>query len=130
MLEQNDRSADGVAEAPIGEADPVGLDELRRRSGVRLAACVRCGRDCGVCRRRVLGECLARDLATLEKLPDGMLRLTDRAGLQFSEIDCVVWAIGRVPNLAKLAPDQTVPIVVIGKYRRSRAGSTCVRDRL
>ena len=26
--------------------------------------------------------------------------------------------------------DQTVPIVVIGKYRRSRAGSTCVRDRL
>jgi hypothetical protein len=36
----------------------------------------------------------------------------------------------RATRIAKLAPDQTVPIVVIGKYRRSQADSTCVRDRL
>jgi hypothetical protein len=29
-----------------------------------------------------------------------------------------------------LAPDQTVPVVVIGQYRRSRASSPSVKDRL
>jgi hypothetical protein len=38
--------------------------------------------------------------------------------------------VTRATRIAKLAPDQTVPIVVIGTYRRSRAGSPCVRDRL
>jgi hypothetical protein len=41
-----------------------------------------------------------------------------------------VLEISRATRIAKLAPDQTVPIVVIGKYRRSRAGSPSVRDRL
>ena len=38
--------------------------------------------------------------------------------------------VTRATRIAKLAPDQTVPVVVIGQYRRSRAGSPCVRDRL
>lgn len=40
--------------------------------------------------------------------------------------DCVTRAI----RIAKLAPGETVPVVVIGKYRRSRASSPRVRDRL
>ncbi len=48
--------------------------------------------------------------------PDGILEISD--------------GVTRATRIAKLAPDQTVPIVVIGKYRRSRSGSTCVRDRL
>ena len=44
-----------------------------------------------------------------------------------------VWGVvnsRRLGRIAKLAPGQTVPIVVIGQYRRSRAGSPRVRDRL
>jgi hypothetical protein len=48
--------------------------------------------------------------------PDGILEISDR--------------VTRATRIAKLAPGQTVPIVVIGKYRRSRADSPCVRDRL
>ncbi len=48
--------------------------------------------------------------------PDGFLEISDR--------------VTRATRIAKLAPGQTVPIVVIGRYRRSRAGSPCVRDRL
>ena len=47
---------------------------------------------------------------------DGVLEITDGAA--------------RATRIAKLAPGQTVPIVGIGQYRRSRAGSPCVRDRL
>jgi hypothetical protein len=38
--------------------------------------------------------------------------------------------VTRATRIAKLAPGQTVPILVIGKYRRSRANSPAVRDRL
>ncbi|MFI5458159.1 MAG: hypothetical protein ACHRXM_22215 [Isosphaerales bacterium] len=48
--------------------------------------------------------------------PDGILEISD--------------GVTRAARIAKLAPDQTVPIVVIGQYRRSRAGSPYVRDRL
>src|SRR5207244_3600516 len=33
-------------------------------------------------------------------------------------------------RIAKLSPGVTVPVVVIGRYRRSRSSSPCVRDRL
>ena len=48
--------------------------------------------------------------------PDGVLEISD--------------GVTRATRIAKLAPGQTVPIVVIGQYRRSRAGSPRVRDRL
>ena len=48
--------------------------------------------------------------------PDGLLEISD--------------GVTRAARIAKLAPGQTVPIVVIGRYRRSRVGSPCVRDRL
>ncbi len=48
--------------------------------------------------------------------PDGTLEITD--------------GVTRAARIAKLTPGQTVPIVVIGQYRRSRAGSPRVRDRL
>src|SRR5437762_13623077 len=48
--------------------------------------------------------------------PDGILEISD--------------GVTRATRIAKLAPGQTVPIVVIGRYRRSRAGSPCARDRL
>jgi hypothetical protein len=48
--------------------------------------------------------------------PDGILEISD--------------GVTRATRIAKLAPGQTVPIVVIGQYRRGRAGSPCVRDRL
>jgi hypothetical protein len=48
--------------------------------------------------------------------PDGLLEISDGAT--------------RATRIAKPAPGQTVPIVVIGKYRRNRAGSPQVRDRL
>jgi hypothetical protein len=38
--------------------------------------------------------------------------------------------VTRATRIAKLAPGQKLPIVVIGRYRRSRAGSPTVRDRL
>jgi hypothetical protein len=48
--------------------------------------------------------------------PHGILEISD--------------GVTRATRIAKLAPGQLVPIVVIGQFRRSRAGSPCVRDRL
>jgi hypothetical protein len=48
--------------------------------------------------------------------PDGILEISD--------------GVTRATRIAKLAPGQKVPIVVIGRYRRSRANSPTVRDRL
>src|SRR5687768_4394134 len=48
--------------------------------------------------------------------PDGVLEISD--------------GVTRATRMAKLAPSGTVPAIVIGHYRRSRAGSPCVRDRL
>jgi hypothetical protein len=48
--------------------------------------------------------------------PDGVLEIID--------------GVTRATRIAKLAPGETVPVVVIGRYRRSRAGSPCVRDRM
>src|SRR5437763_13002271 len=48
--------------------------------------------------------------------PDGLPEISD--------------GVTRATRIAKLAPGQTVPVVVIGRYRRSRRGSSCVRDRL
>lgn len=48
--------------------------------------------------------------------PDGILEISD--------------GVTRATRIAKLAPGQTVPVVVIGHYRRSRAGSPRVRDRI
>ena len=48
--------------------------------------------------------------------PDGILEISD--------------GVTRATRIAKLATGQTVPIVVIGQYRRSRAGSPRVRERL
>jgi len=48
--------------------------------------------------------------------PDGVLEISD--------------GVTRATRIAKLAPGETVPVVVIGRYRRSRANSPCVRDRL
>jgi hypothetical protein len=48
--------------------------------------------------------------------PDGVLEITD--------------GVTRATRIAKLAPGETVPVVVVGRYRRSRASSPSVRDRL
>jgi hypothetical protein len=48
--------------------------------------------------------------------PDGILEISD--------------GVTRASRIAELAPGQTVPVVVIGQYRRSRAGSPSVKDRL
>jgi hypothetical protein len=48
--------------------------------------------------------------------PDGVLEISD--------------GVTRAIRIAKLAPGETVPVIVIGRYRRSRASSPCVRDRL
>src|SRR5438105_12186254 len=48
--------------------------------------------------------------------PNGLFEISDGA----------TWAT----RIAKLAPGETVPVVVIGRYRRSRANSPRVRDRL
>jgi hypothetical protein len=48
--------------------------------------------------------------------PDGLFEITD--------------GVTRATRLARLAPGETVPVIVIGRYRRSRASSPCVRDRL
>ena len=48
--------------------------------------------------------------------PNGLLEISDGAT--------------RATRIAKLAPGETVPVVVIGRYRRSRASSPWVRDRL
>ena len=48
--------------------------------------------------------------------PDGIMEISD--------------GVTRATRIAKLAPGVTVPVVVIGRYRRSRANSPSVRDRL
>lgn len=48
--------------------------------------------------------------------PDGVLEISD--------------GVTRATRIAKLVPGETVPVVVIGQYRRSRATFPCVRDRL
>src|SRR6266852_9664951 len=48
--------------------------------------------------------------------PDGVLEISD--------------GVTRATRIAKLAPGETVAVVVIGRYRRSRAYSPRVRDRL
>jgi hypothetical protein len=48
--------------------------------------------------------------------PDGVLEISD--------------GVTRATRIAKLAPGESVPVVVIGRYRRSRAASPSVRDRL
>jgi hypothetical protein len=48
--------------------------------------------------------------------PDGVLEISD--------------GVTRASRIAKLAPGELVPVVVIGRYRKSRAGSPSVRDRI
>ena len=48
--------------------------------------------------------------------PDGLLEISD--------------GVTRATRIAKLAPGETVSVIVIGRYRRSRASSPSVRDRL
>ncbi len=48
--------------------------------------------------------------------PDGILEIID--------------GVTRATRIAKFAPGETVPILVIERYRRSRGSSPCVRDRL
>jgi hypothetical protein len=48
--------------------------------------------------------------------PDGILEITD--------------GVTRATRIAKLKPGETVPVIVIGRYRRSRASSPRVRDLL
>ena len=48
--------------------------------------------------------------------PDGVLEISD--------------GVTRATRIARLAPGQTVPIIVIGRYRRSRATTPKVSDRL
>src|SRR5437660_11159728 len=47
--------------------------------------------------------------------PDGVLEISD--------------GVTRATRIAKLAPGATVPIIVIGRFRRSAASSLSVRDR-
>lgn len=48
--------------------------------------------------------------------PDGVLEVTD--------------GVTRATRMAKLAPGKSVPVIVVGRYRRSRASSPKVRDRI
>ena len=48
--------------------------------------------------------------------PDGLFEIFDGAT--------------RATRIAKLEPGETVPVVVIGRFRRSRSGSPRVRDHL
>src|SRR5947208_5252656 len=48
--------------------------------------------------------------------PNGVLEISD--------------GVTRAARIARLAPGETVPVSVIGRYRRSRAGSPSVRDRI
>jgi hypothetical protein len=48
--------------------------------------------------------------------PDGFLEIID--------------GVTRATRIAKLDPQQQVPVVIIGRYRRSRSNSPAVRDRL
>jgi hypothetical protein len=48
--------------------------------------------------------------------PDGVLEISD--------------GVTRATRIAKLAPGQTVPVIVIGRYRRSRFNFRRVKDTL
>ncbi len=48
--------------------------------------------------------------------PDGLLEISD--------------GVTRATRMAKMAPGVTVPVIVIGTYRKSRSNSPSVRDRL
>jgi len=48
--------------------------------------------------------------------PDGILEISD--------------GVTRATRVAKMSPGESVPVVVIGRYRRSRADSPSIRDRL
>ena len=48
--------------------------------------------------------------------PDGLLEIID--------------GVTRATRVAKLSPGTSVPVVVIGRYRRSRAKSPAVRERV
>jgi hypothetical protein len=48
--------------------------------------------------------------------PDGLMEIMD--------------GVTRATRIAKLAPDRLVSVVIIGKYRRTRATSPRVKDRL
>ena len=48
--------------------------------------------------------------------PDGVLEISD--------------GVTRATRIAKLAPGETVPVIVIGRYRRSRAHFPSVKDRI
>jgi hypothetical protein len=48
--------------------------------------------------------------------PDGVLEISD--------------GVTRATRIAKLAPAQSVPVIVIGRYGHSRAAAPRVRDRL
>ena len=48
--------------------------------------------------------------------PDGVLEISD--------------GVTRATRITKLLPGETVPVVVIGRYRRSRANSPTVKDRI
>jgi hypothetical protein len=48
--------------------------------------------------------------------PDGLMEIID--------------GVTRATRIAKLDSQQVVPVIIIGKYRRSRAGSPRVKDRL
>lgn len=42
----------------------------------------------------------------------------------------IIDGVTRATRMAKFASGETVPVVVIGRYRRSRASSPCVKDQL
>jgi hypothetical protein len=46
--------------------------------------------------------------------PNGVLEISD--------------GVTRATRIAKLAPGETVPVIVIGRYRRSRANSPTVKE--
>ncbi|HEY7120388.1 MAG TPA: hypothetical protein VH475_27615 [Tepidisphaeraceae bacterium] len=48
--------------------------------------------------------------------PDGVMEIID--------------GVTRATRIAKLAPRQPVPVIIIGRYRRSRANSARIEDRL
>ena len=48
--------------------------------------------------------------------PDGVLEISD--------------GVTRATRIAKVAPGQTVPVVVIGHYRKSRAGAPKLKDKI
>jgi len=48
--------------------------------------------------------------------PDGIMEITD--------------GVTRATRIAQLTAGETVPVIVIGRYRRSRAASPSVKDRI